>query len=285
MPCEYCDDSGWKTITTDGVSRVTRCDCRREALVERRLREARIPPRYLRADFGNFITYRNERLLNAVEKAKRFADAFPACPKGLMFIAGAGAGKTHLAVSVLRQVVMATGARAVFCDTKELLREIKNTYNATTQAAEMDVLRPIMQAELLVFDDLGSERFTDWVEETMTLIVNARYNERRLTIFTSNCLDTPAEQGEPDSLIAKVGFRIHSRLREMCDFLEYDTPDFRDFPSNVGPEEIEQLWKGRSRRSLPARAGGQMRAQLRGPRAPKHGEQLDLKWPGGRAGS
>ena len=61
----------------DGVQRVTRCDCTREKVTEQRLRETRIPPRYLQCTLDNFLTYQNEQLLRAVASAKRFAETFP----------------------------------------------------------------------------------------------------------------------------------------------------------------------------------------------------------------
>ena len=118
----------------------------------------------------------------------------------------------------------------------------------------MDILRPVMDAELLVLDDLGAEKPSEWVEETMNLIVNTRYNERRPTIFTTNYEDLPDET-ELDSLKARVGFRLHSRLHEMCEFLEYDGGDYRMLPANGGPDDLATLWKkNRGRRVLPARA-------------------------------
>ncbi len=102
----------------------------------------------------------------------------------------------------------------------------------------MDVLRPVMDADLLVLDDMGSEKTSEWVEETMNLIVNTRYNERRHTIFTSNYDDTP-DDADPDCLKARIGFRIHSRLHEMCEFLEFDGADYRA----SAPE-----WRGRRSR-------------------------------------
>lgn len=284
MPCAICDGSGWKTIVADGVTRVTRCECRRDALVARRLQDARIPPRYLRCDLDNFITYQNERLLRAVDVARRFALDFPVVSRGLMLIGPPGIGKTHVAVAVLRHAIGATGARGLYYDTRALLRDIRSTYNPVLNTAEMDVLRPVMEAELLVLDDLGAERLTDWVEETMSLIVNTRYNERRPTIFTSNYEDIP-EEGDLSSLLARVGFRMHSRLREMCEFLEYDGPDYRDLPPNAGAEDLYKLWKGQPKRRLPQKATGQARAQARQAGAARAADKVDLKWTGGRAGS
>ena len=280
MACPICDDTGWKTIDVDGVSRVTRCDCLREKIVEQRLRDARIPPRYQRCTLENFVTYPNEQLIKALGSAKRFCDAFPVVQKGLMLIGPPGIGKTHIAVAVLRQVIARTGARGMYYDTRALLKDIRNTYDPQKQLAEMDVIRPIMEAELLVLDDIGAERLTDWVEETMSLIVNTRYNERRATIFTSNYENIP-DEGEMNSLLVRVGFRMHSRLQEMCEFLEYDGADYRSLPPNGSAEDLYTMWKAQPRRKLPARTQGQARAQLK---APKH-EKVDLKWSGGRAGS
>jgi DNA replication protein DnaC len=264
----------------DGVSRVSRCECLRTKAAEQRLRAARIPPRYQRCSLDKFITYPNEELLRAIGYARRFVDAFPAAQKGLMLIGPPGIGKTHIAVSVLREVIARAGARGLYYDTRALLRDIRSTYNPTLQMAEMDVIRPVMEAELLVLDDLGAERLTDWVEETIGLIVNTRYNERRPTIFTSNYEDIP-DEGEMNSLLVRVGFRLHSRLREMCEFLEYDGPDYRNLPPNAGADDLFKLWKAQPRRKLPVKTGGQVRAQLKTQKQ----EKVDLKWSGGRAGS
>ena len=140
----------------------------------------------------------------------------------------------------------------------------------------MDILRPVMEAELLVLDDLGAEKPSEWVEETMNLIVNTRYNERRPTIFTTNYEDLPDET-ELDSLKVRVGFRMHSRLHEMCEFLEYDGGDYRMLPANGGADDLRHALEEEPRpprRCRPARSG---QARARNPRRPK-----ELKWPGGK---
>jgi len=280
MPCPLCDDTGWKPIDENGVRRVVRCDCWREQLGVTRLADANIPKRYHHCSLANFVAY-NESLTKAVEQARRLADAFPAVTKGLLLEGQPGVGKTHLAVAVLKQAIQTTAARGLFYDTRELLRIIRSTYDPSIRTTELEVLRPVMYADLLVLDDLGAEKTSEWVDETMNLIVNTRYNERRLTIFTSNYPDIPDET-EPNSLLFRIGFRMRSRLHEMCEFLVLDGADYRELPTNGGIDDLINMWKVRKKGMLPSPRGGrQARAQLR---EPKDG-RADLKWPGGRAGS
>ena len=285
MPCAVCDDTGWKTIEVDGVSRVTRCDCARDTIAARLLADARIPRRYQHCDLANYIAY-NEQLTKAQQHAARLAEGFPVVERGLFLLGPPGVGKTHLAVAVLRQVITTRGARGIFYDTRDLLRVIRSTYDSVNQVAEMDVLRPVMEADILVLDDLGAEKTSEWVEETLNLIVNARYSARRTTVFTSNYEDKP-DTTDPDSLLFRIGYRMRSRLHEMCEFVDLDGADYRELPPNGGVDDLVTLWKLRTKASrkttLPSRAAGQARAQIR--ERERGDGKADLKWSGGRAGS
>jgi len=282
MPCDLCDDTGWKPVDERGVRRVVRCDCQRELGGQLRLSSANIPKRYQHCTIANFTAY-NEKLEKAAESAQRLAAEFPAVTRGLFLEGQPGVGKTHLAVAVLKQIIQTTGARGIFYDTRDLLRLIRSTYDASTRTTELEVLRPVMTADLLVLDDLGAEKTSEWVEETLNLIVNTRYNERRLTIFTSNYPDIP-DENDLNSLLCRVGHRMRSRLHEMCEFYELDGADYRMLPPNGGVRDLMMMAEMRKKSVLPSpgRGGRQARAQLREPGV--HDGRADLKWSGGKAG-
>jgi DNA replication protein DnaC len=288
VPCPLCGGTQWKEVeeassnSRGAVRRVVRCDCWHASVSRQRLAAANIPKRYLHCSIANFTAY-NESLERAAAQARRIVDAFPIVERGLFLEGQPGVGKTHLAVAVLKAVIEASGARGLFYDTRDLLRVIRSTYDPSIRTTELEVLSPVMTADLLVLDDLGAEKTSEWVEETMNLIVNTRYNERKLTIFTSNYPDIP-DDTEPNALVARIGHRMRSRLHEMCEFVALDAADYRERPQNAGPEDLVAMWKMRKKTlPSPARGGRQARAQLRDPSL--RDGRADLKWPGGRAGS
>src|SRR5690349_15279768 len=245
--------------------------------------DARVPRRYHHCTLDDFVTYDNDTLEDALSRSRQMAKQFPVIERGLFFVGDPGVGKTHLAVAILRQVILTRGARGIFYDTRDLLKLIRGTYSNEVKTTELDVLKPVMDADLLVLDDLGAEKTSEWVEETLNLIVNTRYNERRTTIFTSNYPDLPPDTNPGVvTLHDRIGFRMRSRLHEMCDFLDLEGADYRMLISNEGVAALKRNWEERRMRGKleqPTRTNRQAKAVLR------NDGKADLKWSGGRAGS
>jgi DNA replication protein DnaC len=204
---------------------VRRCACMESARVERLIAEARIPKRYEHCTLDSYLP-NNESQKKAKLYVQRFLDKYPRIDIGLLFLGTCGVGKTHLAVALLKQVITETGDGGLFYDFRDLLREIQASWNSVSQTSELEVLRPVLEAKVLVLDELGANKPTDWVRDTIAHIINCRYNDERLTIFTSNYLDTPAKQGE-ENLADRIGTRLRSRLYEMCTEVDVRGEDFR----------------------------------------------------------
>jgi DNA replication protein DnaC len=221
--CPHCSGSGWE-MTEDGT-KVRRCRCMDAARVDRLLADARIPKRYEHCDLVSYApTHESQK--KAKMFVRSFLDEYPLVENGLLFLGTCGVGKTHLSVALLRQVIIDKGDGGLFYDFRDLLREIQASWNSASQTSEWEVLRPVLEAKVLVLDELGANKPTEWVRDTVTHIINCRYNDKRLTIFTSNYLDTPAKSGE-ESLADRIGIRLRSRLYEMCREIEIRGEDFR----------------------------------------------------------
>jgi len=285
MDCEICHGTRWKSVEVDGAERLVRCDCWQASLVDRFLEEAKIPKRYDHAELSTLKLKTGSSLREAVRYASKLVADFPKFDKGLLLYGPHGVGKTHLAVGILKEAIRSRGIRGYFFETRDLLRLVRDTYNRSVDETEMSILEPVLTADLLVLDDLGAEKSSEWVQETLGLVVNTRYNAKRATIFTSN-LDDDLPNTDVRSFIYQLGARTRSRLKEMCHWVRIDGPDYRDIGIDATDEEIAD-WKKNSPASpknLPsdARPKSMARARLKGKDT---GTQYELNWSGGKAGS
>src|SRR6204780_2087479 len=297
--CPHCQGIGWKVVEREiqGAQALSAdkpgsasqgkpklvwavpCDCTKAHQTERALALARVPERYRHCYFDNFETDNdidnvapdqlaafNRSLTQAKLIVQRFAEEFTPVREhaepGLLLMGSCGVGKTHLAVAALKQIALG-GHSGLFYDYRELLKEIQDSYNAVSQSTEMGVLEPVLKAEIFVLDDVGSSKPSLWALETVGHVLNTRYNEKRVTLLTTNFLDSDAAQsrnaesgstavsprgnaafpdsyrsgrlpsGEPmratgeDTLTERVGRRSRSRLYEMCRTVKISAPDYR----------------------------------------------------------
>jgi len=245
--CPRCGGLGVRVLPRPGGGRaVEPCSCQAEQRVERLLRRACIPARYEHCTLDDYhadLQGADPSLQRALLQARGFVRDYPVdtAGRGLLFTGSIGIGKTHLAVGILQALIAEKGVRGLFCDYRELLKQIQHSYNPQVATTEMEILQPVFNAEVLVLDELGAAKPTDWVWDTVALVLNTRYNDKRTTIITTNYPDLPpgsasgnggngtaaARAMREESLGDRIGERMRSRLAEMCVTVEMRGDDFR----------------------------------------------------------
>jgi DNA replication protein DnaC len=219
--CPRCFGTGMEIVTGKGARP---CSCRKRPAHHSQFDRVRLPKRYDGFHFGNYKP-QNQSQTVALRSAMSFAMEYPAVDRGLLFMGSVGVGKTHLAVSILKGLTE-RGFSCLFYEFGTLLKEIQDSYNVNTQSSELGVLSPVLNADVLVLDELGASKPTDWVRDTMAHVINTRYNEKKFTIFTTNYLDERPNDRE-ETLEDRIGVRVRSRLYEMCATVPMEGKDFR----------------------------------------------------------
>ena len=240
--CEHCFGTGMEVVPGKGARS---CRCRARESRRKLLDACRIPRRYAECSFDNYRSEPNSSPNLAFQYACRLVLDYPLIDRGLLFAGPVGVGKTHLSVAILKGLIE-KGVPGLFYESGALLKQIQDSYNPISKTSEMRVLAPVYQAEVLVLDELGSTIPTDWVRDTIYQIINKRYNDKKLTIFTTNFPDEPRVITEaPRSSVGgklsdrrqrevvsatleeRIGTRLRSRLYEMCHKVEIEAEDYR----------------------------------------------------------
>ncbi len=214
--CPKCSDTLW--VECRDTRFADRCECFAGHKLRVLLQRAQIPERYSSVSFASFDVTRSPDSAAAVAACRDYGAGLGVGEVGGLLLTGPpGSGKTHLAVAILRAAIE-RGVLASFWDTQHLLDSVRATFGHDAEQSETALLRPAVEAELLVLDDLGKERRTDWNRSTISALINERYNRRRATVITSNYAAGLADH---------VGDRIDSRIAEMCRVVRLTADDYR----------------------------------------------------------
>ncbi len=213
-----CDGSGFLFDEESNTAFDCRCRPQLVALSKARSLSAVIPRRYRDAAFERPpVTDIEPQIVAATRRFTDRIDEQLDAGRGLWFMGPVGTGKTTLAMLVSKAALKAGRSVAIY-SLPRLLNEIRDTHRAErsqfapSQRSHVALLDRLTAVDLLHIDDVGAERSTDWVLEELYSIVNARYEDERAMVITTNILDREA-------LCEQITERTVSRLTEMCDEL------------------------------------------------------------------
>ena len=238
--CRECDGEG-RTFCQDDKGMAFLADCSFCFPLRKRLRllnDSGIPGKFSNSTLEIYqpIGLQNKK---ACSRAKDFLEDFHTTPKqphrGLLFMGGPGLGKTHLVVSILKQLILEEEVDGKFVDFFQLLSDIRHGYSH--DQSEMSLIEPYLKSRVLVIDELAKGRNNEWEQTILDQFISSRYNAAdKVTLFTTNYSDQGSASTDTNgrtitfqkqSLEEKVGDRIFSRLSQMCDFIKMEGEDYR----------------------------------------------------------
>ncbi len=183
----------------------------KQKILDEAFRNSCLSPHFRQRTFSNFVP------TPGTQRAYEVALEYRPEKGGLLFFGSCGVGKTHLAAAVAHRYL---GQRAVlFISCPEFLLELREEIQSVKKEKQRFLFSLARNAQILVFDDIGAEKSSEWVQETLFVLINHRYEQMLPTIFTTNYT--------LDELDLRLGKRITSRLVEMCRSIRMTGEDWR----------------------------------------------------------
>jgi DNA replication protein DnaC len=247
--CPYCQrEVPKKEIELFGKKRYVQpvCECVAKKLDEDtkkaadRLREQELKRLFSINDLGerfNESSFSNFMIRPGAEScfkiAQKYVNEFEEWEgESLMFWGEPGNGKSHLATAVANELTT-RGKRVVFISMPDLLEKIKATFNKNSVESEADIMRGLQMCDLLVIDDIGAEKVSDWVQEVIFRIVDGRYKKVKPIMATSNL--------EPKELAERIGKRAYDRLIEISQPIKNEATSYRREKAKARMERFKDL--------------------------------------------
>ncbi len=188
---------------------------RRQTLLER----SRLPRRYWTCTFDRTLETSENR--QALARVRKYAEEFSRDSGGLFLTGPVGTGKTHMAACLVNELI-SREIRVLFGNVLDLLGRLRRSYDEDAQEEEWRILDELSTVPLLVIDDLGKEKVSEWVEQTLYRIVDMRYRNNRPMVVTSNYM-----LSELEKRYQEVGPALVSRIAEMCEGIRLAGRDWR----------------------------------------------------------
>jgi DNA replication protein DnaC len=209
----------------NGAGYARSCECIGDVIASDPLRNANVPEQFRHCTLESFAPVGGDSLHRARDVAVRFAQLYPNVNMGLMFQGPPGVGKTHLAVGVLKTLIEKKRVNCRFVDFADLLIELRSSFN-DPEVSEEEILRPLHAVDVLLIDDLGAMKISDWTMDILSHVINNRYKSGKTLLVTTNFMDKSADL-KSQSLEERIGTPLRSRLYEMCKLVEIAGGDFR----------------------------------------------------------
>lgn len=227
--CKKCGGNGWLLVPDEnGIDCARDCECRKKKIEQNRINFANIPEAFKDKKMSNFkySVYKTEeaksKIMLALKIIKKYLGEFEEYKQrglGLFIYSDVkGTGKTRIAASIANEFIKKK-IKVKFATSTAILQEIRSTWDKEKEYSESALIDSLCMADVLIIDDFGTEQYKDWIGEKFYQIINERYVNKRVTIFTSNySVDT-----------IKYDDRIKSRIKEVTFPVEFPNESVRNY--------------------------------------------------------